>query len=746
LESRKVYSRVEREMLIIGNNLLEIRLSALTGGIIGIENRKTRVQYVKEKERSPALYLWTLLSDKLHPHGPDFGNDSEPIKIRSPNGRTFRSYKFDHTAQGESITIKHRLLASIDVTYTITVSEGSDLTFWHVKVENNNKDPRMGQVVGVGFPQLGGLRLDEIPENDVLVRPNRFGEKIQDPVGKAGTYPVNLCYEGFASMMWMDLYSTEAGSGLYLASYDKTLLMTELESEADVETRTMRLGLRKYAYIPPGESWASEQYVVGLHSEDWHYAADAYRRWAQSWMKKPDVPDWVKETDGWYGVGLGPRQYHDSDAIYRFKEIPSLYSEAEYLGLNWIEVWGQMVMNGCYRFYYPDPYLGTVEELEEAVREVKERDGHIGFYVNIQAFDPRLPQLPEKYQQKIPLDVPIPNWWDEFKNYAAVHFDGSYTRQYIRHDIWSDGHRIMCTACEGWRRYLMYWAIEKYVQEYGADVMYIDQVSSPPVEYCFDFTHGHRHHGACVQGRTETLRRMIEEGWKAEPNFALVFEGNGDAVGQYGHVHLLTSVAGQTKYPHPEVYSYTFPDHIIIDGFANGWSQKTMSCYYPEIKDRSWRKEDVLKRVFLLGYRFDLCVPLRKGDPFTEYVRKVIDLRKRIKTWLYSSRFMDERGLRGLPKNVEAKLFNHDECLIVTILDNRTKGAPFELGIELDSYGNPKIEGVTLHTLEDKKELGFKEDPISLTVKISIPPKEIAALVLQKAVGKLEETYVGEMA
>ena len=286
-------------MLFLGNSLLEIRLSALTGGILGMENKKTRIEYVKGEECSPVFYLWTLLSDKLHPHGPYFGNDSEPVKTRSPNRRTFRSYKFDHTAQEESITIKHRLLESIDVTYTVTVSEDSDLTHWHIKVNNHQKDLRWGQVVGIGFPQLGGLRLGEKSENDVLVRPNRFGEKIPDPVGNAGTYPVNLCYEGFASMMWVDLYNTEAGSGLYLASYDKTLLMTELESEADIETCTMRLGLRKYAYIPPGGSWVSAPYVIGVHSGDWHWGADAYRCWAKSWMQKPDVPDWVKEADGW---------------------------------------------------------------------------------------------------------------------------------------------------------------------------------------------------------------------------------------------------------------------------------------------------------------------------------------------------------------------------------------------------------------------------------------------------------------
>ncbi|MFB0503460.1 MAG: hypothetical protein ACETWE_06475, partial [Candidatus Bathyarchaeia archaeon] len=215
MKKRDTYARVDGDVLFLGNSLLEIRLSAITGGIMGIENKKTSIQYVNQEESSPVFYLWTLLSDKLHPHGPYFGNDSEPVKIRSPNSRTFQSFKFDNTTQSKSIVISHRLHGSIDVAYTLTVSEDSDLTHWRIKVKNQEKDTRWGQVVGIGFPQLSGLRLGQRSGNDVLVRPNRFGEKIQDPVGKTGSYPVNLCYEGFASMMWMDLYNTESGSGLY---------------------------------------------------------------------------------------------------------------------------------------------------------------------------------------------------------------------------------------------------------------------------------------------------------------------------------------------------------------------------------------------------------------------------------------------------------------------------------------------------------------------------------------------------
>lgn len=706
-----VYCRVSDEVVHLGNGLLEMRFDGANGNLIGLTNRARDVEYIVPGGGGPLFYLWTLLADKRRPEDMPFANDTESYKIRYPDKDTLRGL---HINKKGKLQIEHLLLNSINVILSFEIADDSNLVNCFISIRNDSDSLHTGQIVAVGFPQLYGIRIGAEHQDDVLVRPNRFGEKIPDPVSRAGTYPVNLCYCGYASMPWMDLYDEEAG--LYLASYDKDLILTELESEPVVETGTIRLGLRKFVYIPPGAYWESQPYVIGVHQGDWHWAADRYREWCRPWMVKPEIPQWVKECDGWYGVGFHVTK--DS-----FKDIPAIFEEAQYLGLNYVQFWGHMIGDsGCYRFYYPDPYLGGPEELKRGIEHVKARGGHIGFYFNIQAFDPRLPQLKEKYKGKIPPDIPIPDWYNEFKDYAQLHFDGSYVVQYpgVMETSWSDGQRIMCPYCQGWQNYLLYWIVEKYVREYGANAVYVDQVSSPPVTYCFNFKHGHKHHGAVVQGRVMLLKKLAEEASKTVPDFSITFEGNGDAVGQFGHMHLYTSFSGQTNYPCPEVFSYTFPDYIIIDGFANRWSQKAMQPYYPHIKNRKWTEKDVMNRVFLLGYRFDLCLyrRLKKGEDFTEYARKVISLRKKIKNYLYNSRFMDDIGIKELPEDVEAKVFKGKDALIVNLLDNREKPEGFEFVLDYRKLGFEGITGARIFTIgeEQKAECVEEKEVVRLIV------------------------------
>lgn len=717
------YCRITDDLLCLGNKFLEMRFDKSNGNLMGLVNKLSNTEYIADPGGA-IFYIWTLLGDKRRP---PYANDTESYKVRYPNISSFKGFHTETTDEVSKLVIKHILLNSIHVVISLEVAKDSELINCFILVKNEFDNIHVGQVVAVGFPQLHGVRIGLRHEDDVLVRPNRFGEKISDPISKAGTYPTNICHCGYASMPWMDLY--DKNGGLYVASYDKSLILTELESEPIIENNTIRLGLRKFAYVPPGDEWKSEPYVIGVHRGDWHWAADRYREWCESWMAKPVIPMWVKECDGWYGVGL--HQENNS-----FRDIPAIFEEARYLGLNYVQFWGQMIGNSCcYRFYYPDPYRGGPEELKEGINYVKANGGHVGFYFNIQAFDPRLPELKEKYRDKIPPDVPIPDWINEFKKYAQLHFDGSYVRQYPgqTNASWSDGYRIMCLYCDGWQNYLLYWILEKYVKEYGANAVYVDQVSSPPVTYCFNFNHGHKHHGALVQGRVMFLKKLAEEARKIVPDFSITFEGNGDAVGQFGHMHLYTSFSTQTMYPCPEVFSYTFPDDIIIDGFANGWSEKILQSYYPEIKHRRWTEKDVLNRVFLLGYRFDLCLyrRLRKGEDFTEYARKVISLRRKSKNYLYNSKFMDDIGVEKIPKDIEVKVFKYkyDNISIVNILDNRDKTSGFEIILDCTKLGLNHVNKVKFCTIGYEKEMSYCKEDNLIKIAVLALENRIASII-----------------
>lgn len=720
---------IGKEDLILSNDEVEVSFNPISGGIRQILNKKTSIKYLKYPS-DRLVYIWFLQKGKK---SPVYANDDEPFRVVSSGPETIKKISLNENGLHSSVEVLHRI-ESLDVKYRFTLEEGSSLLFCDIELNNDLHLNCSEDVVGVGFPQLQGVCIGDRSDDDILVRPNRFGEKIKDPVGKCGTYTRTLLYGGFASMMWMDIYDEDAG--LYMASYDRDLMLTALESTPDCNRKAMNLGMRKYAYIPVGSSWRSNPFVIGVHRGDWHWAADRYREWAESWMAKPCVPKELKWSDGWYGVHFKA----NGEIRFRFKDIEDLFEDAEYLGLNHIQFWGQMVGDGCcYRFYYPDPRLGTLEEFKRAISSVKAKGGIIGFYFNIQAFSPYIKEYLATRGIRIPDSEEIPDWMGEFRNYAQVNFDGSTTVQYPGREFENDGFRIMCTFSKGWQKYLVYWIVEKYLREYGANFAYVDQTFSPSVSYCFNFAHGHRHHGCSVQGRVETIKKLSEEGRKLNQSFSICIEGNGDSVGQYCDFHLYTSFSSQTRYPAPEVFAYTFPDYIIIDGFANPPVEWIGRCYYPDM-DSEVCLEDLVNRIYLLGFRFDVTpLPMgsriKKGEPLVEYIRKLIALRKKVKHLQYESRFMDDLGVRCTSEKVVVKAFKglDGRRVLINLVDYRTEKNRLLIEVDAELYSLTGGALCKLYAVDDE-EAGLEVKLRQGKLLVEVPPfkGKVASIILER--------------
>lgn len=714
--------------LILSNDKVEVVFNPESGGITQIVNKIASTKYLKHPS-DQLVYVWFLQKGKK---SPVYANDDEPFRVVSSGPETLEEIRLKRDGSRSCVEVLHRI-ESLRVKCRFTLEDESPLFFCDVELDNTLNSCFSEDVVGVGFPQFKGVCIGEHSEDDILVRPNRFGEKIRNPVGKCGTYSRTLLYGGFASMMWMDIYDEKAG--FYIASYDKELILTALESTPDCHRGTMSLGMRKYAYIPIGVSWRSNPFVIGVHQGDWHWAADRYREWAESWMVKPNIPEKLKWSDGWYGVHFKV----GGKLRFSFRDIEDLFKDAQYLGLNHVQFWGQMVGDGCcYRFYYPDPRLGTVEELKQAVSSVKSKGGTVGFYFNIQAFSPLVKEYLSARGIRIPDSESIPDWM-EFRNYAQTNFEGSATVQYPGREFENDGFRIMCTCSEGWQKYLIHWVVERYLKEYGANFAYIDQAFSPPVSYCFNFAHGHRHHGCSAQGRVETIRRLSEEGRKLDREFSLCIEGNGDSVGQYCSLHLYTSFSSQTRHPAPEVFAYTFPDYIIIDGFANPPVEWIGECYYPDM-DGEVGLEDLMNRVYLFGFRFDVTpLPagsrIKSGEPLTEHLRRLIALRKKVKQLQYESRFMDDLGVKCDAEKVVAKAFKglDGRRILINLIDYRSERKEFLIEIDADSYNLTGEVACKLYAVNDQEaDLNVKLRQGKLLVEVPLFEGKVASIILER--------------
>ena len=181
-------------------------------------------------------------------------------------------------------------------------------------------------------------------------------------------------------------------------------------------------------------------------------------------------------------------------------------------------------------------------------------------------------------------------------------------------------------------------------------------------------------------------------------------------------------------YQKPEIYTYTFPEHLVFSGTANGSSQGA-PIYYPG--EENLTPADAMNRVFLMGYRFDLWARNRQ-DPFAQYMKDLIGLRKAIKGELYRSHFRDEIGLGPRPDRVEAKVFRHVEgtSLTVTLIDRRQTKEAFTLTVDLGKHGVGNVENGDLYTFEGTRKIEVEKSPEGLTLRV--PPREhqVAAIII----------------
>lgn len=669
--------------LELANQQVSVRFNAANGAVASVSNRVSGVAYTVN---APASSLFELvhLSDKAR---------RQTRKI-VPEAGSFVGHSLTRQADVQTLQLDYRVSdvsgGLVKVSSRATLADSGNDVRWTITVDNQAEGT---EVVEVVYPILGGLRIGRKTEENFLAWPKwGAGRLIAEPQKKerlSGTY-----VGGGATMAWMDLFSRPADAeapacGLYFASHDPSLLMTELRSTPSGDGGSLTLQMKKYAHVRSGQSWTSADFVTLAHAGDWHAGADTYRAWFCSWAPPPDPPTWLKQCDGRIEWTL------PLDGSGRFdKDIPEMVALSKRLGLNFVRLGGQMIpsvaagKHRCNRFPFPDPLMGSESEFTEVLDQVRRQGCRVAFYINGQAWDPRWPACPPSCAAKIPASVRIPDWEAGFKQNALFHYDGTLYPQYKK----ASGHwpdpvpdspygclfYFMCMASQGWQDHLCYWTVDKYVRHYHAGAMFLDQLGAEGAKYCFNPAHGHAHHGAWSQGVVALAKRIKEEARRIDPDFALETEGYGDAYASYfDSFFIAPSSTGVWPDSFPELARYTFPEHIFFDGF---WS----------IQNPAYKRtpEEMFNEVFLIGNRF---LVYAQPDVLTKHLADVINLRKRIKHVQYASRYMDDVGVSVSDAKVRVKRFVLDEperkVTLLTIY-NREGVVGANVEVALDALGS----------------------------------------------------------
>lgn len=567
-----------------------------------LENRHYRIAFAGKTGRLSGMYqrsqnLWVT---------PRFTQQAIwGMSVREP-GQTSQTViepgdiKFEglDTSTGQ-LALRYSALDGTIRTKVELRADDTPISSWQITVENRSDL----EIIRLDFPLIRNASIGDY-RDDECVLPHTGGKRVKTPARN----PVRKStYMGGGSMSWIDLCDRFAG--LYIAMHDRLLTTTEMECNSAEGGQAVDLAMRTHTIIQPGQT-KTRDYVVGLHGGDWHWAADQYRKWAYSWMKRPQDPEWVKWCDGWIGVQGAP-----------FKNMKNQLAQAKEQGIPYVQHWGQMadgIDQCCGNFYWPAPELGGAKDFIKGIDEVHALGGKVTGYMNCQTWtrdsyvNKSLRQTPKSELPTDALRLIHPLEW--FQKWRLFPLNGEPVGYYAAKYGWY----IMCPASDGFREHLRFWIVDMYAKRFGADGVYLDQAGATLAKPCYNLDHGHKDIGRWGLGNLQLLKTVIEEARKVNPDFIMAIEGSADALGQYASLHLISGLC-----THPEVYHYTFPEHILISGLSNN-SHLTF--------------EQRISRAFLNGDRFDS----RTGAPG---IQSALQLRRRVRRWLYPGRFMDTVGL-----------------------------------------------------------------------------------------------------
>ncbi len=691
----------------LANDSIALTFDRNTGRLLKIDNREADLTISFEPEGAPIAELETarFLTN------PRFFED-EDVKTIVPDFETLRDVTTSESDGGDRITFRHRIGHAIDLTLTVTVPPSGCETRWDIAIDNRlSTRPSKSLVVHrVRYPHIASLPEDACGSEPYAVVPSTMGERIPEPsqnLGQNSRYP----YIGPTTMGWFDYYG--ADGGLYFKVGETGRMpQTDLILRGNPQTSSVDLGIERWALCWPGDRWAPGPCGVAPHAGDWHSAADLYREWFRDTFTLRETPDWLREAQGYVMSG---------SSGYEFGQLPRALEHAKAIGINYIELWSEMAGGDIsYHAYgFPNPYMGTEDDLREAVRELHASGGHLGVYLNFNTGDPLLGTFVRqpRLDQKIPEDEPRPaldymedNWVQQ----SLMNHTGSYSMWSSTVPGYLDDYWNQCPAADKWTDLYRHWVVDKWAKDYGIDVWYLDSCPVSRGSPCFASNHGHEDPQAEGQAIMDFFARLRRE---APEDFCLMQEYSSDRLLQYG-THAL-GLMWHRRWPHPEVVRYTLPEMVLFSGMCNGYSG--VSHFYP---GEDVTMSDALERVYLIGNRFEFPLSYEPPELANEYYRNLVSLRRACTNEMNYGDFLDTIGLGPVPERVHARIFRgpESERLAITLLDRREDSRePFEVTVDLAEIDVQRAGAVTLRTLAGETTSLTAESSEDGTISIEVP-------------------------
>lgn len=732
--------------LFLTNGVISLELDALNGEVLGFIRESTMDNAAKNYFRDAAGILdgnVFVAGVKKHLNVPRFPQISEDtaltpqITVEQGEGSAKAEIIYPYlVANGEKIDISAKVRIELD--------PGDCRSRWYLSLDN-----RSGcEIQSCKFPQLNGLWLGDDWKENTLIFPRVAGLKMDDPTGTLAQPPVRMTWKwqeylhnyflgsqpaakddrglytlsanhtGGCSMLWMDLYSREEGTGIYITCRNLDLRQKAISAcTLGPYNPGVGLGIDHFPCLTEGQ-WESQECVLAFHEGDWHWAADEYRAARQKnpnpVCKNEPVPEWFKKSPGL--VAHYDFMYQGGKVVHTFKDIPALYEKAKSQGYKHLLIagWNDHGFDDGFPLYRPSAELGTEEELKKAIADIKADGGHVCFYVNSRLCNVGYPQNKERTEKSCAMNR---DGSLKIENYGAKGVDFA----------------TLCMSEPSWRKQLVE-DITYLVKEIGIDSVYLDQLAMATSVLCYHPEH--KDHAGDPAAWNQGYEKLLDELRTAVPECPILYEGCCDVFGSGVAAQLISTIRRPAVGAMAEVYKYTFPEQILTD-MLNPRRYSAMRAEHTARKS-TW----LLYNSFVIGSYF-WCYDLEEDNTFSrdpaqeERMKKTVALRQAwLNRWGHGI-FRDQENLMGIRRNGNFyyekctdelfKTYKIEKGMLVACADE--KGLEGQLCLAWE--GSKKVQ-ITLLTEENLTPAIKKVKVKDGFIRLDLPQTELALFAIEE--------------
>lgn len=457
---------------------------------------------------------------------------------------------------------------------------------------------------------------------------------------------------------------------------------------------TTRFAAVHLPYLEPGGHRALTPIAIEGYRGDWHRGADVYTSWRNERMATPPRPSWVDQPHTWQQLQINSPE---DELRFSFSEFVEVGRRARDNGVKAIQLvgWHEGGQDRGGPSHRPDPRLGTVPELRDAIEEVRQMGVKTVLFSKFTWAD----RSTERFRQEL-IDLAVRD------PYGDYYMAGGYRYQTPAQLLDVSTRRLvpMCFLAEDYLR-VCEEEFRKLLEVRPDGILFDECQHHGPPLLCFDTSHGHRAGAPLYANDRLLIQRLGRIAEEAGIEFIFAGEACYDwELDAYQVVYLRS--AGREYLP---LQRYLRPDQPIMTALTG-------------FDDRNMVNQCLLYR-YIISYEPYYFKGQVTDYPLTlAYARQMEELRTRLREHLWDATFRHTLGAR-----VEGEKGDHHPYSVFVAAD----------GISCVAIANYDDEPATVvPTLDGGRPLArwcLVDDPEWRQLKdgVTIPGRS-AAVVLER--------------